>query len=102
MKIVYRNVRLNEKVDRCLRRSWKKHGDLSICVCAALDQVNLRDVKLLDMDCSRVHAMHGWRIRVCVADLVNNSARGTGCRGVFRIGEILQPPGCLDDGGSGG
>lgn len=57
MEIVYRNVRFDEKVDRCLRRRWKKHGDLSIRVREALDQVNLRDVELLDVDCSRVHAM---------------------------------------------
>jgi hypothetical protein len=57
MKIVYRNVRFNEKVDRCLRRRWKRHGDLSIRVREALDKVNLHDVQLLDVDCSRVHAM---------------------------------------------
>jgi hypothetical protein len=57
MEIVYRNVRFDEKVDRCLRRCWKRHGDLSIRVREALDDVNLRDVELLDVDCSRVHAM---------------------------------------------
>jgi hypothetical protein len=57
MEIVYRNVRFNEKVDRCLRRRWKRHGDLSIRVREALDKVNLHDVELLDVDCSRVHAM---------------------------------------------
>jgi hypothetical protein len=57
METVYRNVRFDEKVDRCLRRRWKRHGDLSIRVREALDQVNLGDVELLDVDCSRVHAM---------------------------------------------
>ena len=87
MEIVYRNVRFNEKVDRCLRRRWKRHGDLSIRVREALDKVNLRDVELLDVDCSRVHAMqigvfnsmwiavHGVaRLRGCSVNTLVNSA----------------------------
>jgi hypothetical protein len=56
MQFVYRNIRFSAKVDRCLRRHWRMHGDLSIRVREALDGVNLRDVELLDVDCSRVHA----------------------------------------------
>jgi len=87
MEIVYRNVRFNEKVDRCLRRRWKKHGDLSIRVREALDGVNLSDVELLDVDCSRVHAMQvgvfisQWkaahvvaRLRGCSVNTLVNSA----------------------------
>jgi hypothetical protein len=87
MKIVYRNVRFNEKVDRCLRRRWKRHGDLSIRVREALGKVNLHDVELLDVDCSRVHAMqvgvfnsmwiavHGVaRLRGCSVNTLVNSA----------------------------
>lgn len=87
MEIVYRNVRFNERVDRCLRRSWKRHGDLSIRVREALDGVNLRDVELLDVDCSRVHAMQvgvfnsQWiaahavaRLRGCSLNTLVNSA----------------------------
>jgi len=55
MQIVYRNIRFSGKVDRCLRRCWRMHGDLSIRVREALDQVNLRDVELLNVDCRRVH-----------------------------------------------
>jgi hypothetical protein len=87
MKIVYRNVRFNERVDRCLRRRWKRHGDLSIRVREALDKVNLHDVELLHVDCSRVHAMqvgvfnsmwiavHGVaRLRGCSVNTLVNSA----------------------------
>ena len=87
MEIVYRNVRFNEKVDRCLRRRWKRHGDLSIRVREALDKVNLHDVELLDVDCSRVHAMQvgvfasTWtavhevaRLRGCSVNTLVNSA----------------------------
>jgi hypothetical protein len=41
MQIVYRNIRFSAKVDRCLRRRWRMHGDLSIRVREALDGVNL-------------------------------------------------------------
>ena len=101
MEIVYRNVRFNEKVDRCLRRRWKRHGDLSIRVREALDKVNLHDVELLDVDCSRVHAMQVgvsesvWvaahqmaQSRRCSLNTLVNSAvwvafgvRGSGLRG---------------------
>jgi hypothetical protein len=87
MEIVYRNVRFNEKVDRCLRRRWKRHGDLSIRVREALDGVNLGDVELLNVDCSRVHAMQVgvfesvWiaahevaRLRGCSVNTLVNSA----------------------------
>jgi hypothetical protein len=56
MQIVYRNIRFIAKVDRCLRRRWRMHGDLSIRVREALDCVNLLDVELLDVDSRRVHA----------------------------------------------
>ncbi len=56
MQIVYRNIRFSAKVDRCLRRRWRMHGDLSIRVREALDDVNLRDVELLDVDSRRVRA----------------------------------------------
>jgi hypothetical protein len=56
MQIVYRNIRFSAKVDRCLRRRWRMHGDLSMRVREALDGVNLRDVELLKVDYSRVHA----------------------------------------------
>ena len=57
IEIVYRNIRFSAKVDRCLRRRWRMHGDLSIRVREALQNVELFDVELLDFDCSRVHAM---------------------------------------------
>jgi hypothetical protein len=92
MEIVYRNVRFNEKVDRCLRRHWKRHGDLSIRVREALDKVNLHDVELLDVDCSRVHAMQVgvfnfmWigarevaRLRGCSVNTLVNSAVWAAC-----------------------
>jgi hypothetical protein len=56
MQIVYRNIRFSAKVDRCLRRRWRMHGDLSIRVREALNGVNLLEVELLDVDYSRVHA----------------------------------------------
>ena len=78
MEIVYRNIRFNEKVDRCLRRSWNRHGDLSIRVREALGEVHLHDVELLDVDCSRVHAMQvGVFESVWVA--VHEVAQSRGC-----------------------
>jgi hypothetical protein len=87
MKIAYRNIRFNEKVDRCLRRRWKRHGDLSIRVREALINVDLSDVELLEVDCSRVHAMQvgvfnsQWivahevaRLRGCSVNTLVNSA----------------------------
>ena len=56
MQIVYRNIRFSAKVDRCLRRRWRMHGDLSIRVREALDCVNLREVVLLKVDSRRVRA----------------------------------------------
>jgi hypothetical protein len=78
MEVVYRNIRFNEKVDRCLRRRWKKHGDLSIRVREALDEVNLRDVELLDVDCSRVHAMQVG-VFESVWSAAHEAARSRGC-----------------------
>jgi len=78
MEIVYRNVRFNEKVDRCLRRRWKRHGDLSIRVREALDNANLRDVELLDVDCSRVHAMQVG-VFESVWSAAHEAARSRGC-----------------------
>jgi len=87
MQIVYRNIRFSAKVDRCLRRRWRMHGDLSIRVREALDKVNLHDVELLDVDSSRVHAMQvgvfasTWtavhevaRLRGCSVNTLVNSA----------------------------
>jgi hypothetical protein len=56
MQIVYRNIRFSAKVDRCLRRRWRMHGDLSIRVREALDGVNLLEIELLKADYRRVHA----------------------------------------------
>jgi hypothetical protein len=56
LQIVYRNIRFTAKVDRCLRRRWRMHGDLSIRVREALDGVNLLEVELLEVDYRRVHA----------------------------------------------
>lgn len=56
MQIVYRNIRFSAKVDRCLRRRWRMHGDLSIRVREALDGANLLEVELLEVDYGRVHA----------------------------------------------
>jgi hypothetical protein len=56
MQIVYRNIRFIAKVDRCLRRRWRMHGDLSIRVREALDGVNLLAVELLDEDSRRDHS----------------------------------------------
>lgn len=56
MQIVYRNIRFSAKVDRCLRRRWRMHGDLSNRVCEALDGANLLDVELLEVDYRRFHA----------------------------------------------
>ena len=78
MEIVYRNVRFDEKVDRCLRRCWKRHGDLSIRVREALDGVNLLDVELLDVDSRRVHATQvGVFESVWLA--AHEAARSRGC-----------------------
>jgi len=78
MEIVYRNVRFNERVDRCLRRRWKRHGDLSIRVREALDDVNLRDVELLEVDCSRVHAMQVG-VSESMWTAAHEAARARGC-----------------------
>jgi len=87
MQIVYRNIRFSAKVDRCLRRRWRMHGDLSIRVREALDGVNLLEVELLEVDYRRVHAMQVgvfesvWiavhevaRLRGCSANTLVNSA----------------------------
>jgi hypothetical protein len=87
IEIVYRNIRFSAKVDRCLRRRWRMHGDLSIRVRDALKNVELFDVELLDLDCSRVHAMQvgvfntQWvfarevaRLRGCSLNTLVNSA----------------------------
>jgi hypothetical protein len=87
MQIVYRNIRFSAKVDRCLRRRWRMHGDLSIRVRDALDGVNLHDVELLEVDSRRVHATQvgvfesAWlaaheaaRVRGCSLNTLVNSA----------------------------
>ena len=87
MQIIYRNIRFSAKVDRCLRRRWRMHGDLSIRVREALDGVNLLDVELLDVDARRVHATQvgvfesAWlavyeaaRARGCSVNTLVNSA----------------------------
>jgi hypothetical protein len=78
MQIVYRNVRFTEKVDRCLRQRWKRHGDLSIRVREALNKVDLHDVELLDVDCSRVHAMQVGVFESVWSD-AHEVARSRGC-----------------------
>jgi hypothetical protein len=87
MQIVYRNIRFIAKVDRCLRRRWRMHGDLSMRVREALRNVDLFDVELLEVDYSRVHAMQvgvfnsQWivarevaRLRGCSLNTLVNSA----------------------------
>jgi hypothetical protein len=78
MQIVYRNSRFSAKVDRCLRRRWRMHGDLSIRVREALDGVNLLEVELLDVDSRRVHATQvGVFESAWLA--VHEAARARGC-----------------------
>ena len=109
LQIVYRNIRFSAKVDRCLRRRWRMHGDLSIRVREALDGVNLLDVELLKVDSRRVHATQvgvfnsQWivahevaRLRGCSVNTLVNSAvwaafgtRHSGLRGRTRGG--IQP-----------
>jgi len=87
MQIVYRNIRFSAKVDRCLRRRWRMHGDLSIRVREALDGVNLLDVELFEVDYRRVRATQVgvfesvWttahevaRVRGCSLNTLVNSA----------------------------
>ena len=78
MQIVYRNIRFSAKVDHCLRRRWRMHGDLSMRVREALDGVNLREVELLDVDSRRVHAT---QVGVFEAEwsAVHEAARARGC-----------------------
>jgi len=103
MQIVYRNIRFSAKVDRCLRRRWRMHGDLSIRVREALEHVELFDVELLDLDCSRVHAMQvgvfnsQWiaahavaRLRGCSLNTLVNSAVWAAF-GVQRPGQRGRP-----------
>jgi len=105
MQIVYRNIRFSAKVDRCLRRRWRMHGDLSIRVREALDGVNLRDVELLEVDSRRVHATQvgvfesAWvvasevaRLRGCSLNTLVNSAVWAAF-GVPRSGQRGRPPG---------
>jgi hypothetical protein len=105
IQIVYRNIRFSAKVDRCLRRRWRMHGDLSIRVREALKNVDLFDVELLDMDCSRVHAMQvgvfntQWvvarevaRLRGCSLNTLVNSAVWAAF-GVPRFGQRGRPRG---------
>jgi hypothetical protein len=78
MQIVYRNIRFSAKVDRCLRRRWRMHGDLSIRVREALNGVNLLEVELLNVDYSRVHATQvGVFESAWLA--VHEAARARGC-----------------------
>jgi hypothetical protein len=78
MQIVYRNIRFSAKVDRCLRRRWRMHGDLSMRVREALDDVNLRDVELLEVDYRRVHATQVGVFQ-SVWTAVHEAARSRGC-----------------------
>jgi hypothetical protein len=78
MQIVYRNIRFGAKVDQCLRRRWRMHGDLSIHVRESLDGVNLLEVKLLEVDYRRVHATQaGVFESMCLA--VHEAASACGC-----------------------
>jgi hypothetical protein len=112
LQIVYRNIRFSAKVDRCLRRRWRMHGDLSIRVREALKNVDLFDVELLDMDCSRVHAMQvgvfntQWvvarevaRLRGCSLNTLVNSAVWAAF-GVPRSGQRGRPRGRNQRGGT--
>jgi hypothetical protein len=112
IEIVYRNIRFSAKVDRCLRRRWRMHGDLSIRVREALQNVELFDVELLDMDCSRVHAMQvgvfntQWvvarevaRLRGCSLNTLVNSAVWAAF-GVPRSGQRGRPRGRNQRGGT--
>ena len=105
IQIVYRNIRFSAKVDRCLRRRWRMHGDLSMRVREALENVELFDVELLDLDCSRVHAMQvgvfntQWvvarevaRLRGCSLNTLVNSAVWAAF-GVARTGQRGRPRG---------
>ena len=78
MQIVYRNIRFSAKVDRCLRRRWRMHGDLSIRVREALDDVNLRDVELFEVDYRRVHATQVG-VFESVWTVAHEAARARGC-----------------------
>ena len=112
MQIMYRNIRFSAKVDRCLRRRWRMHGDLSIRVREALKNVDLFDVELMDMDCSRVHAMQvgvfntQWvvarevaRLRGCSLNTLVNSAVWAAF-GVPRSGQRGRPRGRNQRGGT--
>ena len=112
LQIVYRNIRFSAKVDRCLRRRWRMHGDLSIRVREALKNVDLFDVELMDMDCSRVHAMQvgvfntQWvvarevaRLRGCSLNTLVNSAVWAAF-GVPRSGQRGRPRGRNQRGGT--
>ena len=78
MQIIYRNIRFSAKVDRCLRRRWRMHGDLSMRVREALDDVNLRDVELFEVDYRRVRATQVG-IFASVWTAVHEAARVRGC-----------------------
>jgi hypothetical protein len=78
MQIVYRNIRFSAKVDRCLRRRWRMHGELSIRVREALVDVNLSDVELFDVDYRRVHATQVGVFQ-SVWTAVHEAARSRGC-----------------------
>jgi hypothetical protein len=112
MQIVYRNIRFSAKVDRCLRRRWRMHGDLSIRVREALDGVNLLEVELLEVDYRRVHATQvgvfesAWlaaheaaSARGCSVNTLVNSAvwaafgaRGSSLRGRPRGQNLREAP----------
>lgn len=87
MTMVYRNIRFSEKVDRCLRRRWRMHGDLSSLVRMALERIDLGTVKLVEVDNNRARATQignvepGWnsvqsiaRERRCSVNTLVNSA----------------------------
>jgi hypothetical protein len=78
MQIVYRNIRFSAKVDRCLRRRWRMHGDLSIRVREALDDVNLCDVELFEVDYRRVRATQVG-VFESVWTAAHEAARARGC-----------------------
>jgi hypothetical protein len=105
MQIIYRNIRFSAKVDRCLRRRWRMHGDLSIRVREALDGVNLCEVELLEVDYRRVHATQvgvfesGWlavhetaSVRGCSVNTLVNSAVWAAF-GIQRPGQRGRPRG---------
>jgi L-lactate utilization protein LutB len=78
MEMVYRNIRFSEKVDRCLRRRWRMHGDLSSHVREALRKIDLAAVELVDVDNNRAKATQIGNIETAW-ECVQSVARTRNC-----------------------